>query len=195
MVIQDCLSERRSFMSLNHITNSTVSAAYSDRHTHKSVSHAVRSLADHLSPSLTSLVKRGDHVVLKVNMGCMGFRKPEMRFTSHPTYVQAIIEVLQDCGAKVTFGDDVSRTTRYKQIWAVTGMDEVAKRTGASLVDFTAAGGREVRGHLLYSRTHFITNLVLDADVVVNAANCRSLSFVVMSGAIKNMFGAMLGIR
>ena len=40
-----------------------------------------------------------------------------------------------------------------------------------------------------------ITNLVFDADVVVNAANCRSLSDVVLSGAIKNMFGAMLGTR
>jgi uncharacterized protein (DUF362 family) len=36
---------------------------------------------------------------------------------------------------------------------------------------------------------------VFDSDLVVNAANCRSLSTVVFSGAIKSMFGVMLGLR
>ena len=74
-------------------------------------------------------------------------------------------------------------------------MSGVAKRTGARLVDFVQAGGREVRGFLRFPRTHLITNLVFDSDVIVNAANCRSLSTVVLSGAVKNMFGTMLGVR
>jgi uncharacterized protein (DUF362 family) len=66
---------------------------------------------------------------------------------------------------------------------------------GARLVDFIQAGGREVRGFLRFPKTHLITNLVLDADVIVNAANCRSLAKVTLSGAIKNMFGTVLGVR
>ncbi len=129
-------------------------------------------------------------------MGCTGVRSPEMRYTSHPFYVEAIIECLQDCGARVIFGDDVSRAARYIQgLWASTGMLDVANRTGAKLVDFVSCGGREVRGRLSYPRTHFVSNWVFEADAVVNAANCRSLSDVVMSGAIKNMFGTVLGTR
>jgi uncharacterized protein (DUF362 family)/ferredoxin len=129
-------------------------------------------------------------------MGCSGLREPEMRYTSHPTYVQAIIECLLDCGAKVMFGDDVSRAAKHvHRLWASTGMVDVASRTGAQLVDFVSAGGREVRGLLSYPRTHFITNLVYEADVIVNAASCRSLADVVLSGAIKNMFGTVLGRR
>src|SRR5712692_2407413 len=75
------------------------------------------------------------------------------------------------------------------------GMSGVAKRTGARLADFVQAGAREVRGFLRFPKTYLITNLVFDADLIVNAANCRSLSKVVLSGAIKNMFGAMLGLR
>jgi uncharacterized protein (DUF362 family)/ferredoxin len=172
-----------------------VAAARNTTHTHASVAKAVHAMLDHLSPSLPSLVKRGDRVLVKVNMGCTGFRQPEDRYTSHPTYVEALIQALQDCGARVMFGDDVSRTAQYEKIWQIAGMCDVAQRTGASLVDFLAAGGREVRGFLWYPRTHLITNLVFEADVVVNAASCRSLSDVVMSGAIKNMFGAMLGVR
>jgi len=134
-------------------------------------------------------------VLVKVNMGCAGFRDPEERVTSHPAYVEAILECLLDVGARVAFGDDVARSAHYERIWERTGMADVARRTGARLVDFVQAGGREVRGFLRFPRTHLITNAVLDADVVVNAANCRSLSTVVMSGAIKNMFGAMLGAR
>jgi len=173
----------------------SVSAASSDGHTREAVSTAIRSVVEHLDPPLPSLIKRGDRVLVKVNMGCSGFRDPEERVTSHPAYVEAIIERLLDCAAHVTFGDDVARSAQYERIWRKTGMADVASRTGARLVDFVEVGGREVRGFLRFPRTHLITNAVLDADVVVNAANCRSLSTVVMSGVIKNMFGAMLGAR
>lgn len=172
-----------------------MSAAHNNSHAREVVTGAVRSVVEHFDPPLSSLVKRGDRVLVKVNMGCTSFRDPGERYTSHPAYVEAIIECLLDCGAHVTFGDDVSRTAQYERIWNKTGMSEVAERTGARLVDFVQAGGREVRGFLRFPRTHLITNLVFDCDLVVNAANCRSLSTVVLSGAIKNMFGVMLGRR
>jgi len=173
----------------------SVAAAPNDRHATDTVSAAVRWVVENLDPPLSSLVKRGDRVLVKVNMGCSGFRDPEDRVTSHPAYVEAIIQTLLDCGAHVIFGDDVARSAEYEVIWRRTGMADVARRTGARLADFVEAGGREIRGFLRFPRTHLITNLVLDADIVVNAANCRSLSTVGMSGAIKNMFGAMLGAR
>ncbi len=172
-----------------------VSAAQNDCHAREVVSAAVRSVVDHLEPPLSSLIRRGDRVLVKANMGCSGFRNPEDRVTSHPAYLEAIIECLLDCGARVTFGDDVARTVQYQHIWHKTGMSGVAKRTGARLADFVQAGAREVRGFLRFPKTYLITNLVFDADLIVNAANCRSLSKVVLSGAIKNMFGAMLGLR
>jgi uncharacterized protein (DUF362 family)/Pyruvate/2-oxoacid:ferredoxin oxidoreductase delta subunit len=174
---------------------SVVSAAHNESHAPEATATAIRSVVEHLDPSLSSFIRRGDHVLVKVNMGCAGFRDPGERFTSHPAYVEAIIECLLDCGARVTFGDDVARTAQYERIWDKTGMSEVAGRTGARLVDFVQAGGRETSGFLRFPRAHLITNLVFDADVVVNAANGRSLSTVVLSGAVKNMFGVMLGLR
>jgi uncharacterized protein (DUF362 family)/Pyruvate/2-oxoacid:ferredoxin oxidoreductase delta subunit len=173
----------------------TVSAARNETHEQESVGVAVRSVVEHLDPPLSSVVRAGDRVLVKVNMGCHGFRDPTERMTSHPAYVQAIIECLLDCGARVTFGDDVARSAQFEWIWRKTGMTDVASRTGAQLADFVQAGGREVRGFLQFPRTHLITNLVFDADVIVNAASCRSLPTVVLSGAIKNMFGVMLGVR
>lgn len=173
-----------------------VSAAPNKEHTSSSVSQALLDLLDHLNPPLPALVKRGDRVLVKVNMGCSGARDPEDRFTTHPAVAEAIIRVLHDCGAVVSFGDDVARAGKYcEQIWRATGMWDVAKRTGASLIDFVSAGAREVRGGLLYPRRYLITNAYFEADVVINAANCRSHAGIGMSGAIKNMFGCVVGLR
>ncbi len=178
-------------------TKSIVSAARNENHTCSSVAKALRNLIDHLDVPLPSIVKRGDHVLIKVNMGCSGARDPGLRLTTHPTVAQAIIESLLDCGAVVSFGDDVSRSGKHSlSIYERTGMSEVAKRTGAKLIDFVAAGAREVRGGLLYPRSYLVTNAYFEADVVVNAASCRSGPVVVgMSGAIKNMFGCVVGLR
>jgi ferredoxin len=75
------------------------------------------------------------------------------------------------------------------------GMAEVSKHTGATLVDFVAVGGREVRGGLFYPRRYFVTNAYFDADIIINAANCRSHPNIGLSGAVKNMFGLVLGKR
>ena len=175
---------------------SFVSAARNEDHTVLSVSKALRDLLDHLNPSIDTIVKSGNKVLVKVNMGCSSVRNPKDRFTTHPSIVEAIIRLLQDCGAIVSFGDDVARVGKYcEQLWKKTGMWDVAERTGATLIDFVAAGAREVRGSLLYPRKYLVTNAYFDADVVINAANCRSHANIVMSGAIKNMFGCIIGLR
>lgn len=175
---------------------SIVAAAGNIAHTRSTVHAAVRTLLDNLPQSLSKTVKPGDRVLVKVNMGCSGLRNPEDGFTTHPLFAAEIIEALLDCGADVFFGDDVARAGKYVgKIWQATGMLEVAKRTGAKLVDFTASGATEVRGTLLYPRTYLITNTFLDADITINLANCRSHSGVVLSGAIKNMFGVVVGKR
>ena len=178
-------------------SKAVVSAARNDRHTADSVARALRDLLDNLDVPLSTLVKRGDRVLIKVNMGCSGHRDPELRLTTHPTMVEAIIKSLLDCGAVVSFGDDVSRSGKHSgSISERTGMSEVARRTGAKLIDFVAAGAREVRGGLLYPRTYLVTNAYFDADVVINAASCRSGPVVVgMSAAVKNMFGCVVGLR
>jgi len=129
-------------------------------------------------------------------MGCSGARDPELRYTTHPAFAEAIIRSLQDCGAIVSFGDDVARAGKYyERIHRATGMADVAKRTGANLIDFVAAGAREVRGSLLFPRKYLITNSYFAADVVINAASFRSHANIAISGAIKNMFGCVVGLR
>ena len=171
----------------------TLAAALNESHTSTSVTKAVQHLLDNLDHPLNSIIKRGDHVLVKVNMACSGLRIPEDRVTTHPLVVTAIITALKDCGAIVSFGDDVARVGKHcSQLWKTTGMWEVAQYTGAKLVDFVTVGAREVRGSLLYPRKYLVSNAYFDADVVINAANCRSHPNMIMSGAIKKCLGLSL---
>jgi uncharacterized protein (DUF362 family)/Pyruvate/2-oxoacid:ferredoxin oxidoreductase delta subunit len=173
-----------------------VAAAINETYTSPLLTKAVWNLLSFIDPPIGSIIKCGDRVLVKVNMGCSGLRAPEDRVTSHPTFVTAIIEALKDCGAKVAFGDDVARVGNHcLPLWQKTGMWQVAKATGARLVDFVEAGAREVRGSLLYPRKYLVSKAYFEADVVVNAANCRSHQNIGMSGAVKNMFGFVVGVR
>jgi uncharacterized protein (DUF362 family)/Pyruvate/2-oxoacid:ferredoxin oxidoreductase delta subunit len=110
--------------------------------------------------------------------------------------VEGVIAALLDCGAKVSFGDDVARMGKYcESLYQKTGMREVARHTGATLIDFVAVGAREVHGRLLVPRRYLVTNAYFDSDFVVNVANCRSHQGIGLSGAMKNMFGCVIGLR
>ena len=173
-----------------------VAAAVNKVYTRASVLDSVRHLLDCLEPRLANIVRPGDRVFVKVNMGCSGSRDPESRLTSHPLFVEAIIKALLDCGAKVSFGDDVARAGKYcESIYQRTGMRDVATHTGAQLVDFVTTGAREVRGRLFVPRKYLVTNAYFEADRVVNIANCRSHQGIGLSGAMKNMFGCVVGLR
>ena len=50
-------------------------------------------------------------------------------------------------------------------------------------------------GRCFYPRHYFVSNAYFQADVVINLANLRSHADVVLSGAIKNMFGMVIGKR
>ena len=56
---------------------------WSDGYAREAVAVAVRSVVEHLQPSLSSMLRRGDGVLMKVNMGCMGV--PKSRRPRHLT--------------------------------------------------------------------------------------------------------------
>jgi uncharacterized protein (DUF362 family)/Pyruvate/2-oxoacid:ferredoxin oxidoreductase delta subunit len=174
----------------------TVAAIASTTHEIVGVRRAIRTLIENLDRPLEQFIHRGDQVLVKVNMACSGARHPSRRLTTHPSFVECIIEALSDCGARVSFGDDASRAGKYASgIYRATGFTDVSKRTGAAIIDFVSAGAREVSSSQIVPRSYLISNAYYDADVIINAANCRSHVGIGLSGAIKNMFGFVVGKR
>lgn len=122
-----------------------VAGTWNENYDYSSVVRSLESVLENLVPPLPSIVRVGNRVLIKVNMGCSGLRSPEERVTTHPVFLEAMIRAMQDCGAHVSFGDDVARTGKnVQQLWARTGMYDVAQRTGAMLVDFVAVGAHSL---------------------------------------------------
>lgn len=121
-------------------------------------------------------------------------RAPESRMVSHPALIETVIGMVRDCGRRPTLGDEGSRYLRRTQpppdeMW----FHLLAERAGAELVSFAKAGGRLVPSGIPSPRQYLLSRAVLDADVVINLANAVLHPTFVWSGAVKNMFNAVVG--
>ena len=117
---------------------------------------------------------------------------PEKAVTTHPAVLIELINRLQDFGAEVSFGDlpggfHVGVTAR---IHRETGMDVVAKETGAELVILEQHGFRDreildgVTLKLIHTPKHLDT-----VDAIVNVCKVKTHMQSRFTGAVKNTFG------
>ena len=171
-----------------------VAAVHSPSHDALVLRAAFRELLDHLDLPLASLIKPGERVLLKPFLHYGRHSHPAGRLVSHPTLVACVLEALIDCGAHITLGDEGSKHLRNADLaperqW----LHALARRTGTQLVSFAKAGARRTRSGLHFPRSYLISRAVLDVDHVVNCANFQAHNVLGMSGAVKNMFNAVVG--
>lgn len=143
---------------------------------------------------LSRLIRPGDRVLVKPYLRHGPMRAPESRMVSHPALIETVIGMVRDCGRRPTLGDEGSRYLRRTQpppdeMW----FHLLAERAGAELVSFAKAGGRLVPSGIPSPRQYLLSRAVLDADVVINLANAVLHPTFVWSGAVKNMFNAVVG--
>src|SRR5674536_223371 len=86
--------------------------SYEDREVRKAIKA-------YLSPlgGLGSVVADGDHVLVKLNL--LSAKSPEAAVPTHPSIVKAIVELVQELGAKPVLGDSPrggSTTASYKAL-------------------------------------------------------------------------------
>lgn len=133
----------------------------------------------------------GKKVLLKPNL--LSAREPARGVTTHPAIVAAAIDYFRDRGALVSVGDSPGGAIRgIRRVWQNTGMLEVCEAKGVPLVNFEASGwtSRCVNG-----RSYEITKAILDFDRIVNLPKLKTHILVLLTCAVKNMFGCVPGFR
>ncbi len=173
-----------------------IAAARNYSYDRSSVRHAFQNLLDKMEPSLPSVIKSGDRVLVKPFLHYGPHSNFSSRAVSHPEVVAALIEALKDCGALVMLGDEGSKKLRNESVplekqW----IHDLAKTSGATLVSFAKTGARHIRSSQHFPRHYLITSAVLDVDHVVSCANFQPHYVLGMSGAVKNMFNSVVGNR
>jgi len=139
--------------------------------------------------SLSGLEFRGKKVLVKPNILLGAF--PEKAVTTHPSIVGATVDFLLNAGADVTVGDNPG-LSGYGAATAAAIRSGIADASRGHFANISSDCRRvPVKSRFLEST--IVSGAVLDADIIINIPKLKTHIFTLYTGAIKNMFGILVG--
>ena len=138
---------------------------------------------------LDSFIKSGETVLIKPNM--VEAMKPDTAVTTHPEVLRAVIRAVQSCGATVIVGDSPGYESTHK-VGEVSGMLQVCREEQAELVSFEQPTKLQHPQGLLV-KSWEVAAAYKRADKVISLAKMKTHSLTGITGAVKNLFGFILG--
>lgn len=140
---------------------------------------------------MSVFVKPGNKVLLKPNL--LSAKAPDRYITTHPALVEAVIRLVKQAGGVPVLGDSPAGAYKsLEEFWNATGMLEVCRKHQVDLVSFESSG---VYQKELNGKKYHIAKPVLDADVIINLPKLKTHGLTLMTGAVKNMYGAIPGLK
>jgi len=139
-----------------------------------------------------AVVKPGDRVVLKPNY--VEPRMPETGVTTDARVIEAVIQWLQDLGARdITVAEGGDTQSKTDRAFRMVGLPEMAKRYGVRLLNVFEDERVVVRiPNALSLREVGLARTMLEADCLINLPKlkCHSMAYVTLG--IKNLMGAVI---
>ncbi|MDH7601370.1 MAG: DUF362 domain-containing protein [Armatimonadota bacterium] len=174
---------------------SVVAVARCPSYEPESVAVAVRTVLE-LSGLLDRL-KACRKILLKPNL--LSPRIPEDAVTTHPSVVEAVGVTVARFSSEILIGDSPpfagENPSRYATLLQKTGMSDVAHRLGAKVVRFEDQVVQVVNPASKLYRSFEVGSVVREVDVIVNIAKLKNHALTRITGAVKNLFGCVPGIR
>ncbi|MCF8008292.1 MAG: DUF362 domain-containing protein [Halanaerobiales bacterium] len=143
----------------------------------------------------SDFISKGDKVVIKPNL-LIG-KKPEQVVTTHPLVIKKVIDYLKKYECKVIIGDSPGgpfTKKRLKSIYKKCGFLEFEKIDNVELNYDTSFSKVSFQDGLLI-KSFQIANFIKDADLIINMPKLKTHSFMKYTGAVKNLFGAIPGMK
>lgn len=139
----------------------------------------------------------GRKVLLKPNL--LSARRPDEAVTTHPEVIRAAGRVALDQGCEVSLGDSPpfagQNSDKYAKLCTATGVTEVARELGIPIVRFEENARTVPHPAGRFYKSFEIAQAALDADVIVNIAKLKTHGLTAFTGAVKNVFGCVPGVR
>jgi len=142
-----------------------------------------------------AFVRPGMTALLKVNL--ISPLPPGSAAVTHCEFARAVTRILKDRGCEVWIGDSsggaFGRKAQTAKCFEVSGMNKIAKEEGAIIKNFEKEGVAAVTvsgGGVMH-----IAKPLFDADVVINLPKFKTHMFTGFTGAYKNLFGCIPGLK
>lgn len=135
--------------------------------------------------------------LLKPNL--LSTRPPEQAVTTHPAVVRAVGAIAISRGCDVVIGDSPPLSgespTKYEQLCEVTGITATSHVLKVPIRRFeedvvTVSSNRGV-----FYKSFQVARIAAEADLILNIPKLKTHGLTGLSGAVKNIFGCVPGIR
>ena len=130
------------------------------------------------------------NILIKPNM--LGPYAPEKAVTTNPVVIKAMISLLQEKGKHVVVGDSPGGSLPVQVTWKATGIQALCEEMNVPLVNFSNGGVEQISFN---SYNFTISKHFLEADAVINMAKYKTHSLMYYTGAIKNLYGLIPGLK
>ncbi len=133
---------------------------------------------------VSTFIKPGMKVLLKPNL--LSPHPPEDAVTTHPEVVRALARIAKKCGGIVSLGDSPGGYGyNIDEILETSGIKKVADEEDIEIKKFSAS--RFIDGIP-------ISRHILEADLIISIPKFKTHSITVITAAVKNMFGSVIGL-
>ncbi len=139
---------------------------------------------------MSAFVKPGQKVLIKPNL--LAGKTPEKAVTTHPEIVRAVIKLAQKAGGEVSLGDSPGIGSP-ENVARKSGILAVVEETGCRFAPFDTSVTIRPTGGTFHQFE--VAQEILDADVVINLPKLKTHQMMGLTCGIKNMFGAVVGLR
>ncbi|MCF7858773.1 MAG: DUF362 domain-containing protein [Candidatus Cloacimonetes bacterium] len=129
-------------------------------------------------------------ILLKPNL--LGAFTPDRAVTTNPVIVDVVVTYLKEIGKDVILGDSPGGSTLVDHVWDKTGMKQIAEKHNVTLVNFTKGNINKKKSATMEFP---ISQYLWDVDAVVNLCKYKTHSLMSYTGAIKNLYGVIPGLK
>ena len=136
-----------------------------------------------------SFFNAGETVLIKPNL--VEAVSVERAVTTHPEVLRALIRVLKPYKVKILVGDSPGYQSTL-QVAKVAGIEAVCQEEAVELVDFTGVKEFSNPQAKLVKR-FYLAEILGKVDKVISLAKMKTHSLTGVSGAVKNLFGCVVG--
>ena len=138
--------------------------------------------------------EKGDRVLIKTNL--LNASYPDKAVVTNPLFIKKVIEELLDIQVNPFIGDSPSghfTKRRLEKVYLKSGMIGLSKELGIDLNYNTNTQRVSIPDGKRLKKT-LICNFALNADKIISLPKLKTHSLMIMTLAIKNMYGVIPGL-
>jgi len=136
-------------------------------------------------------VAANEKILLKPN--CLSGADPQKNITTHPALLKAMGRLCQESGAMASYGDSPGFGSAAGAL-AKSGLTAAAREIGMEQADFSTAVQVSFN-EALVAKQLVLAKASLETDGIISLAKMKTHGFMRITGAVKNQFGCVPGVR